>query len=296
MILSKFLPLRAVLAVNFLLATSFTRAADPELAIHQSMMEATIKIFHETSTATGFLIKATGPDDGAEQVFVVTAAHVFRETKSDFCTLVLRKKGFKESWTRLDHKVPIRENNKTLWREPKDRDVAILPVTLHQDHDGDPIDIELMAGLTDGIAARPSPGLPLFLMGYPARLESHPAGFCIMRSGRVAGMPKATWRELTDFMMDVETHKGDSGGPIYRIIPPDDEEEKPTFLIVGIASAMYREDETMRGVHEERTVHHPLGLSKVIPSHWAKSLIKDFLEEPPKKTDPEEKPEEEQEE
>ena len=68
-------------------------------------------------------------------------------------------------------------------------------------------------------------------------------------------------------MIDFNTFGGDSGGPVFI------KDVSGAPMIMGIVTAQYRYDETVKMLNEERSVHHPLGLSKILHAQFITDTI-----------------------
>jgi hypothetical protein len=243
----------AVCAVKSAFATDFAT----------EMVEATFKLYHPDSTATCFLVKREG--DAA--LYLVTAGHVLERTKGETAIIVLRREREDGSYERKDHTLTIRRDGKPLWVKHEKQDIAVLRLT-------DPLPVPVkplpLAALADAAALKAS-GVhvcsPLFILTYPERFEANGAGFPVARQGIFSSPPMLPMPKHPTFLADFTAFGGDSGGPVF--VPG--KEEHP--LLVGIVLAQSRHDETIKGIYEERTVHHPLGIGTVVHAQFVRETI-----------------------
>jgi hypothetical protein len=227
----------------------------------EHILHSTFKLFNSGSTATCFLIHQ---EDSPDNPVIISAAHVFEKMKGDTAIIVLRKKEESGRYRRHDHQIRIREGKRTLWTRHPEHDIAVLP--LGENPEGITCPSLATARLANGDRLKQS-GVTIcdsvFVFCYPERTEANSGGFPVARHATVASFPLAPLKHYPSFMIDFNTFGGDSGGPVFV---KGGRDKMP--LIIGIATAQYRYDETVRMLNEERSVHHPLGLSKVIPSQF----------------------------
>ncbi len=225
------------------------------------ILHSTFKLFNSESTATCFLIHQ---EDSPDNPVIISAAHVFEKMQGDTAIIVLRHKDDGGKYQRHDHKIQIRDKKKTLWTRHPKHDIAVLP--LGKKPDGIPCP-SLTATLLSDAGKLKKSGITIcesvFVLGYPERTEANSGGFPVARHATVASFPLTPVNHYPSFMIDFNTFGGDSGAPVFAKgssgTPP---------LIIGIAVAQYRFDEKLKMLNEERSVHHPLGLSKIVHSQF----------------------------
>ncbi|MCH2061235.1 MAG: serine protease [Verrucomicrobiales bacterium] len=232
----------------------------------EHILHSTFKLFNPGSTATCFLIHRDGSPDNP---VIISAAHVFEKMKGETAILVLRKKDNTGRYKRHDHKIRIRKKEEKLWTRHPEQDIAALPLNGKTDDIPCPsLSTERLADSKrlkkEGITICDS----VFVLCYPERTEANPGGFPVARHATIASFPLSPVKHYPSFMLDFNTFGGDSGGPVFI-----KETHGKAPLIIGIATAQYRYDETVRMLNEERSVHHPLGLSKVIHSQFILDTI-----------------------
>ena len=219
-----------------------------------ALLECTFKIFNRSSTATCFLLH---PDDAPTNVFLVTGGHVFAKMTNDEALLVLRVRGTNDTYSRKDYPLKVKLNNKPAWYQNPKEDIAVLrlPADLKQPFPSLPFaclaDEKTLKKLDLHICSDVS------IFGYPTRFEANDAGFPIGRHGCIASHPLTPVAKNKFFLVDFNTFEGDSGGPVFVI-----NHGQP--VILGMVLAQFRHDERIKTLDEERIIHTPLGISKVV--------------------------------
>jgi S1-C subfamily serine protease len=216
----------------------------------QALLDATVRLRTEGSTATAFLVKR------GEDLVLVTAAHCLEEIQEAEATLVIRAAGPDGTLVRKKVQVLLRENGKPRWRRHPDRDVAAMKLTLPGDARVKPLKPEQLA------EAVPKAGDAIRVAGYPAGVEGGPQGWAILRAGIVSAPPNGP-----TFLVDAPIYGGESGGPVAVCTGAEP-------LVVGVQSGMHRRTDKTSIPFEERTVHHPLGIGIVVPAAAAREAIR----------------------
>ena len=228
-----------------------------------ALVECTFKLFNRNSTATCFLLH---PDDAPGSVFLVTASHVFTKMTNDEALLVLRINGTNDTYSRKDYPLKINLNHRATWYKHPKEDIAVLrlPADTQQHFPSLPLaclaDEPLLKTLDLHICSDVS------IFGYPTRFEANLAGFPVGRHGAIASHPLTPVSANRYFLVDFNTFSGDSGGPVfvsYRGQP----------VILGMILAQFRHDERITTLDEERTIHYPLGISKVIHACFIREAV-----------------------
>lgn len=264
-----------VLAVIVLVASS-NPARGEDAATR--MLEATFKIYHKDSTATGVFVR---PPQGLaaepNQVLLVTAGHVFERIKGDDAVIVLRTPKSDATFVRRDFSVKLRDGGKPLWTKHPGHDVAVIAVKLPDDAAVRPIEFQWLADEAAMRAAKVHIGSELLVLGYPMQVESSAAGFPVARHACVASYPLFPVKSVQSFMAEFTTFAGDSGGPVFVTAPADKAKsgENPDArpLVLGIVVAQHFSDEKLNLLYEERMVHHPLNLSTVLYAQFMREVI-----------------------
>ena len=236
-------------------------AESPTPGKAEYVMHSTFKLFNPGSTATCLLVHQESAPD---HPIIISAAHVFEKMKGETAIVVFRKKDKSGLYKRHDHQIKIRNKEKKLWVRHPDRDIAALRLEKKPDNTPCPtISTKILADSKklkkQGVTICDS----VFVLCYPERTEANGAGFPVARHATIASFPLSPAKHYPSFMLDFNTFGGDSGGPVFV---KDTLGKAP--LVIGIAVAQYRYDESVKMLNEERSVHHPLGLSKVIHSQF----------------------------
>jgi len=258
--------------------------AQDEFELNTVLMHSTFKIQGEDSIGTAFILgKPLRNESRRAHYVLITAGHVLEKMKGNSAILFLRKKRG-NSFEKISHLLPIRKGNKNLWVKHPDVDVAAMYVNL-------PVDIDIALLLTDMLAdddifekQKIHPGDELFCLGYPLSLEANPAGFPILRSGKIASYPIIPAKETKSFLFDFEVFPGNSGGPVYFVQSGRTIGRRMIVATVQfIAGLVIQESiatEKIKSLYGEQYIKHPLALAKVIHALFIKETI-NLL--PPKK-------------
>lgn len=200
------------------------------------LMESTVRIEQAKENGakivgTGFVVLTTD-EDGAPRTVLITAAHVFWDMVRDKVTVNFRERGTDGVWRPDPVSVRIRNaKGNALWTSHPTQDVAA---------------IELPAGVSPkALPARElpgeralealgvDPGDEMMVLGYPRGLSANPAGFPILRSGRVASYPLSPAEKYPTYMLDFSVFAGNSGGPVYVVTrAPQNDERRGTHIVV----------------------------------------------------------------
>ena len=189
----------------------------PEMAT--DLMSATVQLEQplpdgSMTVATGFLVSDPTPD-GRPRIVLVTANHVFAGMPGDQAQIGYRVKGSDGAWTFAPQRLPIRAHGKPLWRKNATRDVAVIAITAPPEFARSAIPLAWIAGddfLAQGALA---PGEEMMTLGYPQGLSANPAGFPILRTGRIASYPVGPSATTPTFLLDFPAFPGNSGGPVW---------------------------------------------------------------------------------
>ncbi|MCY2964876.1 MAG: serine protease [Planctomycetota bacterium] len=235
---------------------------------------ATVKIQHDASTATGFLIvPKSGVNAAARESLLVTANHVFDPIPGEVAPIILRLPQPDGTYQRRDLPVAIRANGKPLWTRHPQHDVAVVKVTLPPDDEAQPLPFDSLADEATLKQQRVRIGRRFLAFGYPARVEANPAGFPLARHASLASYPVTPIPPHPLLMLDMSAHGGDSGGPVMLETADSHREEAGTPILVGLVVGKVQQDERIQTLYEERTVHHPLDLSIAVQAHFIRETI-----------------------
>lgn len=258
-----------VLAHHSLLLAHGALAADAH-DCHVQLMRATVKVAHERSTATGFLVRQSRPAEG-DRILLVTATHVLTATTGPAAALEFRFPLADGSFERRRQPLPVRDGDRPLWTAHPREDVAILPVTLPAEVTGAALPFDCLASEESVIQQRIHPGEALFLLGYPHRTEANSLGFPILRQGTIASYPLVPIAAHPTFLFSGNTFEGDSGGPLYRVGHTSDGTAR--ILLLGLMHGQRFLDEDMTMVYGSTKLRHRLGLGIVVQADFIRQTI-----------------------
>ncbi len=213
------------------LAAIFTLTGNTaELTPAERLMHATIKIFNEKSTATGFFLQDDAPGATTTNLILVTANHVFTTAKGDHVLLVCRVKDDNGKWQRLDHKLPIRQDKKELWTRHHQQDIAVIRCQVPPNAIFEALPRGALADEAHAKRVGLSIGTQLFFCTYPYRTEASAAGFPLLRTAIVSGYPLFPVADYPTVFHTSPACSGDSGAPIAML----SNDEPYPFAIVGL--------------------------------------------------------------
>lgn len=166
------------------------------------------------TVGTGFLISDPTPD-GKPRTILVTAAHVFDKMPSYSAKIGYRIEGGDGVWRFDPETLKIRDGDHPLWVKHPTRDVAVMVVEAPPEFVKAAIPIKYLAQDDTFNKYALGPGDEMMALGFPRGLSANPAGFPILRAGRVASYPLAPATNFPTFLMDFSVFPGNSGGPVF---------------------------------------------------------------------------------
>jgi hypothetical protein len=166
------------------------------------------------TVGTGFLISDPTPD-GKPRTILITAAHVFEKMPSMSARIGYRIQGGEGVWRYDPETLKIRDGDHPLWVKHPTRDVAAMVVEAPPEFVKAAIPIKYLAQDDTFNQFNLGPGDEMMALGFPRGLAANPAGFPILRSGRVASYPLAPATSFPTFLMDFAVFPGNSGGPVF---------------------------------------------------------------------------------
>ncbi len=231
------------------------------------MMRATVKVNHEKSTGTGFILRK------GERFILVTAAHVLMQTPGPETTVIFRRLQAEGEYTKEPLKITIRKDKNPLWLQHPQSDVAVIELTPPKEIDLAPVGVEHLA--TDEMLKKQNvhPGDQLTCLGYPHREESSAAGFPILRDGPIASFPLTPTAKTKTFYMSMNVFEGDSGGPVFLVRPARSKTEPEARLIVGLISGQRFLDEEARMIYGTIKLRQRLGLAIVAHASFIRDTV-----------------------
>lgn len=182
------------------------------------LMQSTFKIEGLGSVGTTFIVgRPLLKEPGRMRYVLVTADHVLRGMAGEVATLHLRTQKGASQWERQPWPLRIRDQGRELWIKHPNADVAVMYLAIP-----DRVVIPLVSTtqFADDQALMQlgvHPGDEVICLGYPFGGESSPAGFPILRAGRIASFPLLPTAETKTFLLDFPVFDGNSGGPVYLV-------------------------------------------------------------------------------
>lgn len=275
-----------ILCVLFLWASALQLPAQDagapqasRVELNTLLMESTFKIAGRGSIGTGFLLGRAYPNrPGQSRAVLVTAAHVLEDAQGEQAVLVLRRKRGPQEWERLPVTIGIRNGTTPLWTKHPEADVAVMYVTIPPVAVGQLLPTTLLA--EDAILAELEihPGDELNCLGYPFGQESNPAGFAVLRSGKIASYPLLPTSETKTFLLDFRVFNGNSGGPVYfvdanRVYGGRLHLGVEHHFIMGMVTSEIRITQEVQELYGSRQETYPLALAQVVHA----SLIREAI-------------------
>jgi V8-like Glu-specific endopeptidase len=235
--------------------------------LNTQLMRATVKISHDKSTATGFVLTKD------KRYLLVTAAHVFNKTPDDETTVVFRSKQAEGEYTKEPTKLVIRKNGKPLWTKHPTEDVAAIWVVPPKNADLAQLTTDLLVTDDQLRKHKIHPGDKLACLGYPHRVEASKAGFPLLRDGPIASFPLLPTAKTKTFFMSMNTFEGDSGGPVYLARLNQTTPGGEVRLVVGLVSGQQFLDEEAKLIYGTTKIRHRLGLAIVVHASFIKETV-----------------------
>lgn len=184
------------------------------------LMEATVRLEQplgdgQSTVGTGFIISATTPG-GAPRVVLITADHVLSRMPQDKAKVGFRILQADGAWRYAPASVRIRDaEGDPLWTKHPTQDVAAIE--LPQGIANAAIPARELPGERALETLKVEPGEEMMVLGYPRGYSANPAGFPILRSGRVASYPLWPADRYPTYLLDFSVFAGNSGGPVYMV-------------------------------------------------------------------------------
>lgn len=184
-----------------------------------SMISATVEIDQPQDNGprivgTGFLVQAPKAD-GTPRTVLITAAHVLDNMPGQNARIGYRFQGEGGAWRFSAQPLAIRQGALQLWVKNPTRDVAAIEIKAPPEFAKAAIPLSWLADASDFDTAKVGPGDEMMVLGYPEGLAANPAGFPILRSGRVASYPLTPVSEFPTFLLDFRVFSGNSGSPVF---------------------------------------------------------------------------------
>ena len=102
-----------------------------------------------------------------------------------------------------------------LWTHHPSRDVAAITIKAPPEFAKAALPVSYLATDDSFDKYQVNAGDEMMALGFPRGLSANPAGFPILRSGRVASYPLAPAKIFPTFLLDFSVFPGNSGGPVF---------------------------------------------------------------------------------
>jgi len=183
------------------------------------LMKATVQLEQPLgagtrTVGTGFLISAP-TIDGTPRVVLVTASHVLDKMPGAQARIGYRNLTPDGVWRYAPQPLKIRNQQAPVWTRHPVRDVAVMEITAPPEFARAAIPLAWLATDQTFDENAVGPGDELMALGFPRGLAANPAGFPILRAGRVASYPLVPAANNPTFLLDFAVFSGNSGGPVY---------------------------------------------------------------------------------
>ena len=188
------------------------------------LMQATVQLEQPLgdgtrTVGTGFLISETAPD-GKPRTVLVTANHVFDKMPGANARIGYRIANPDGSWSYSPQALKIRDaQGHALWTHHPSRDVAVISITAPEAFAKAAIPEDYLAADDTFSKYQVGAGDEMMALGFPRGLAANPAGFPILRAGKVASFPIAPAKVFPTFLLDFTVFPGNSGGPVFMSGP-----------------------------------------------------------------------------
>ncbi len=188
------------------------------------LMQATVQLEQPLgdgtrTVGTGFLISETTPD-GKPHIILVTANHVLDKMPGANARIGYRVANADGSWSYSPQPLKIRdEKGHALWTHHPSRDVAAISISAPEAFAKAAIPEDYLAADDTFSKYQVGAGDEMMALGFPRGLAANPAGFPILRAGKVASFPIAPAKIFPTFLLDFAVFPGNSGGPVFMSGP-----------------------------------------------------------------------------
>lgn len=249
--------------LGLLWTLSFVGLAAPSEGPMVEMLRATCRLSRDGHSGTGFFV-LRGP-----QLFLVTAAHVFEESKVPEGVLIVREKQSNGVVVRKELPLTVYRDGQPLWKRHASEDVAALPVVLPPTVDAVLLPFDRILRATPTGASPATLGAEVWLPGYPAQLEVNAAAWPALRRGTIASYPLSPITTVPTLVVNIGSFGGDSGGPLFTLV-------NGVPHVIGLVSGMHRQTDRTVTPYEERVQHTPLGLSIAVQAELVVTVLNQF--------------------
>ena len=247
----------AAILVGCVMPAAVSRAAVGDDDVAMRAVRATVKVRDGHRAGTGFLVAVPVEEGRRGGTLLATAAHVFDGAAGNAVTLTFRATDASGQSVRRDVQVPLKEGDRTLWTRHTKADVAVIALAMPADVDARPFTLAEIADTERIESGAVRLGRSVRVACYPAQVESHPAGWPVLRHGSIASHPLLPVSAVATFYVDYSHFGGDSGAAVVI-----DDDGKP--VVAGVVVGMKRQSDRTSSPFEQRTVHTPLDLAVTV--------------------------------
>jgi hypothetical protein len=201
------------------------------------LIEATVRLEQpldnrQSTLGTGFVVLSTAPD-GAPRTILITAGHVLANMPNDKVSVGLRRRSETGDWTHAPVSVRIRDAaGAPIWTRHPTQDVAAIELPPGLTASAIPVSELPGERALENLGVQP--GDEMMVLGYPHGVAANPAGFPILRSGRVASYPLSPADRYPTYLVDLTVFEGNSGGPVYMLGPQAAADGRRGVTVTGL--------------------------------------------------------------
>ncbi len=208
-----------------------------------ALIKATVQIDQPINEAkrmvgTGFLVSVPNPN-GAPQIVLVTAAHVFEKMPAAEVRVGWRVETKAGAWAYLPGSMTIRNATGPTWYQHPAQDIAVIPVAVPDNLRDAAIPESLLGDEGTFATEHVNAGDEMMTLGYPHGLSANVAGFPILRAGRLASYPVAPSASYPTFLIDLTAVPGNSGGPVFMT----SQSGKGNTFVAGVLIKQVQDDD-----------------------------------------------------
>lgn len=206
-------------------------------------MSAIIELIHATvrveqplgngqsTVGTGFLVTSTS-SDGAPRTVLITAKHVFERMPHELATIGFRVQDPSGAWEYAPVNVRIRQaDGRPSWTSHPTQDVAAIELLRVSPPS---LPAKALPGEHALEALGVHPGDEMMVLGFPRGFSANRQGFPILSSGRVASYPLSPAHKYPTYLVNMNVHAGNSGGPVYTVLPSAEARPSPEVVVTGL--------------------------------------------------------------
>jgi hypothetical protein len=199
------------------------------------LIQATVRVEQpvgggQSTVGTGFIVASPAPD-GSPRTILITADHVLAGMPHERATVGFRERDGAGHWRYAPMRVRIRRpGGQPLWTKHPTQDVAVVELPAGLSPPALPADE--LPGERALETLNVHPGDEMMVVGYPRGLSANAQGFPILSAGRVASYPLSPAEKYPTYLVNMNVHAGNSGGPVYLVLPPAEPDSRTGRVVV----------------------------------------------------------------